>query len=69
MGHESSYLSKGKVHLVFDFSKYVPCPLLLTRGIGKFLIHLSEVCELMLVTDSEFLPLLACWMSDRITLI
>jgi hypothetical protein len=68
IGHESTYLSKGKFKLVSDLIKN--SPLLADtepEKIVKMLIRVVEVYDLKLVTDSEFMSLLVCRTSGRIT--
>jgi hypothetical protein len=68
VGHESTYLGKVKFKLVSYLIKNIP---LLAdtdpEKIAKFLISVSEDYDLKLVTDSEFMSLLLCRTSGRIT--
>jgi hypothetical protein len=68
INHECSYLGKVKSKLVSDLIKNVP---LLTdtnpKNVVKFLIRVTDVYELNLVSDSEFMSLLVCRTTGRVT--
>jgi hypothetical protein len=65
--HASTHLAKVKLNLVSDLVKNIP---LLTdtdpEKILKFLIRMSEVYDLKLVTDNEFMSLLVSRTSGRV---
>jgi hypothetical protein len=66
--HGNGYLSKVKSKLVSDLIQNVP---VLTDNdpekVLKFLIRVSEIYELKLVSDCEFMSLLMCRTSGRVT--
>jgi hypothetical protein len=68
IGHESTYLSKVNFKLVSNLIKNIP---LLAdtdpEKIVKFFMSVGEVYDLKLVIDSEFMSLLVCRTSGRIT--
>jgi hypothetical protein len=65
--HANTHLTKAKLNLVSDLVKNVP---LLTNTdpekVLKFLIRVSEVYDLKLVTDNEFMSLLVSRTSGRV---
>jgi hypothetical protein len=68
INHDSSYLGKVKSKLVSGLIMNVP--LLMDtdpENVVKILIRVSEVYELKLVSDSEFMSLLVCGTSGRVT--
>jgi transposase InsO family protein len=66
--HASAYLTKVKINLVSELFKNIP---LLTdtdpERILKFFIRVSEVYDLKLISDAEFLSLLVSRTSGRVT--
>jgi hypothetical protein len=66
--HASTYLTKIKINLVSDLIKNIP---LLTdtdpERILRFLIRVSEVHDLRLVSDTEFMSLLVSRTAGRVT--
>jgi hypothetical protein len=65
--HASTHLTKVKLNLISDLFRNVP---FLTdtdpENILKFLIRVSEVYDLRLISDSEFLSLLVSRTSGRV---